>query len=513
MDVHKQTSMSFPHQCLSPLGQGTLFAASKGTSIHIFDLSANPRFLSSWNHPSSELAGTGEKTAAYSNANGEEAGDGPPSKRRKMEGEDEATINEVNIVPGPQEAAPNEGKDATVNEGKKNKKNKKANWTLQNLEAPYVILLAATEGGSHLVAVTGQDKTLWVFEHNGKGSLKELSQRAMPKRPCSLAFTADGQTILSADKFGDVYALPLITPPDQEAVSMPGSTPAFNTVSQPLHGANAFTVHSQRNLRALEHQKRQREANKGQDTPKEGPSFAHELLLGHVSLLTCVISARDSQGRPYIITGDRDEHIRVSRGMPQAHVIETYCLGHSSFVNALCLPHPGILVSGGGDNELLVWNWLAGKLLSRVDLLARVQEVIPDASKIAVVKLCVYEVEGECYIIAICEKVPALFSFKLQDNELSPVQTFQTSGNALDVMVLNTKVLVTIDSDASLIVLAQSNGILTLEDTTMKAGTSVEDPVIPKEDLDKALYSVENLRKGHDGTAEADESVAPLGHT
>jgi tRNA (guanine-N(7)-)-methyltransferase subunit TRM82 len=164
-------------------------------------------------------------------------------------------------------------------------------------------------------------------------------------------------------------------------------------------------VHSQRNRRALEDQLRQRELNK-RETPKEGPKFAHEVLLGHVSMLTCVLTARDAQNRPYIITGDRDEHIRVSRGMPQTHVIEGYCLGHMSFVNALCNPRarPEVLLSGGGDNELFVWDWLAGKLLSTVDLLARVRAVLPDAAKIAVVKLYAYAIENENYVVVICER-------------------------------------------------------------------------------------------------------------
>jgi len=233
------------------------------------------------------------------------------------------------------------------------------------------------------------------------------SGRVMPKRPCSLALTADGNTILSADKFGDVYALPLVPSPGDESsrAASASSTPA--PVTQPPKGANTFTVHSQRNRRALEDQLRQREANVKRDLPKEGPTFAHHILLGHVSMLTRILSVKDSQGRPYIITADRDEHIRVSRGIPQTHVIETYCLGHGSFVNALCTPLAArgeILVSGGGDDALYVWDWLRGKLLGTTDLLTHVRAVRPDAAKIAVAKLFAYELDGECHIVAICER-------------------------------------------------------------------------------------------------------------
>lgn len=225
----------------------------------------------------------------------------------------------------------------------------------------------------------------------------------MPKRPCSLALTANGQTILSADKFGDVYALPLVPCPEEGV----GSTQASGSPAPaPLRGANVFTVHSQRNRRALEDQQRHRESNAKRDLPKEGPKFTHEVLLGHVSMLTCVLTAHDSQGRPYIITADRDEHIRVSRGMPQSHVIETFCLGHGAFVNALCNPvlRPDILVSGGGDDELFIWDWLAGKLLDTVDLLIHVREFLPDTTKIAVSKLAAYPAGNECYVVAICER-------------------------------------------------------------------------------------------------------------
>jgi tRNA (guanine-N(7)-)-methyltransferase subunit TRM82 len=100
------------------------------------------------------------------------------------------------------------------------------------------------------------------------------------------------------------------------------------------------------------------------------------MLLGHVSLLTDLAfvslpsSTSSSASRHYIITADRDEHIRVSRGPPQAHIIETYCLGHLSFISKICVPPslPELLISGGGDNYLLVWKWETGELLQKIPL-------------------------------------------------------------------------------------------------------------------------------------------------
>jgi tRNA (guanine-N(7)-)-methyltransferase subunit TRM82 len=228
----------------------------------------------------------------------------------------------------------------------------------------------------------------------------------MPKRPSDMALTADNSTILIADKFGDVYAIPLVPsaetlePSNGDAAAAAAAETAPKAAAKPpvSKGANAMVVHSQRNLKALEDQKRQR-----QNPPperKEGPAFTHELLLGHVSMLTAVAVAADAAGRPYILSADRDEHVRVSRGMPQAHVIASFCLGHAAFINALCLPRPDVLVSAGGDDDLYVWDWLSGTLQAKVHLLGHVQAVVPDATKVAVSQL----VSREGSVLVICER-------------------------------------------------------------------------------------------------------------
>ncbi|KAI0383817.1 hypothetical protein F5Y04DRAFT_21959 [Hypomontagnella monticulosa] len=512
--------MKTPYQCMTRLGQGSILCAAKGTSIHTFDLDAGaePSFLSSWTHPHSKQVGDNEPQETNLEVNEQESGQ-PPSKKRKLDsGEKSNGSGETNKADSVVAEAPANGK-----------KQKKARPSYQQQELPFVILLAATEDGSHLVAVTGQDKSIWVFEHEGKGGLKELGQRAMPKRPSSIVITPDGQTILSADKFGDVYSLPLI-PSSSTSLEAPESststpTPAPTTTSPTPStttatfkpAANRLTVHSARNLRALEEQERILASRK--DIPKDGPSFTHSLILGHVSMLTALTLATSSDGKPYIITGDRDEHIRVSRGVPQAHVIEHYCLGHESFVAALCVPaaRPEILVSGGGDDAVFVWDWKAGTLLRRVDVLGLVRGVLPDAGKVAVAQLCSCEVEGRCYVLVICELVPAIFVFELlPDSSLEHVQTLGLPGSPLDATIApksngTLRLVVATDPYQSTPQTGeQDNGKNTEESSLLlferdETGSWIRQGAVPdvadgnlslsREELEKALYTVGKLRK------------------
>lgn len=201
----------------------------------------------------------------------------------------------------------------------------------------------------------------------------------MPKKPCAIALTADDATILCGDKFGDVYSLPLLGKPYEEAPDdseaedkdINGESKDKNIAFIPA--ASLRTVHTKKNQEALRNQQRQMK----QKREKKTLNFEHRLLLGHVSLLTDLACAsldgHDSpSGKPreYIITSDRDEHIRVSRGMPQAHIVEGYCQGHSEFISKVCVlqAHSQLLLSGGGDGHLFVWDWLQGTSRQRIDL-------------------------------------------------------------------------------------------------------------------------------------------------
>ncbi|KAK4151967.1 hypothetical protein C8A00DRAFT_44929 [Chaetomidium leptoderma] len=506
--------MALPYHLLKVCGS-TVFAA-QGSDIHSF--SSALEYISTWKYP---VHIADEANVPSTEAQDSPAPEGPPAKRRKMDG----------------------GKESASNGQPKSKK--AAQYIVPANERPFVQGLYATTDGCHLVAITGSDKTIWVFEHDGRGNLKLLSQRAMPKRPCSLTLTPDNHTILSADKFGDVYALPLLqsttttTPPTSDPIvvaplpksrSATPSTPAAPSTPTPLllkPQGNELTVHTKRNLKALENQKISMDRNsKAQQDQLNGAAhdvvvFEHTLLLGHVSMLTAICIGTTSGSREYIITADRDEHIRVSRGMPQAHVIEGFCLGHEDFVSRLCVAPGGkarILISGGGDDDLFVWDWARGQLLGKAGVLEHVRRAVvavegeASTTKVAVSRVFGCRWEGATGVFVVVERVPALFRYELlEDNTLCHRETIPLPGNVLDVEMIEAsgvappRLLVAVDPGASAEGLSSSSSLILLDKEeagwrqsnveNLPAGADVN---ISTKELQKILYSTETLRKSSD---------------
>ncbi|CAE7193695.1 unnamed protein product, partial [Rhizoctonia solani] len=185
---------------------------------------------------------------------------------------------------------------------------------------------AVDEAYQHLVT-SGDDKRLRVWSIH---DLKELSCREIPKRANSLRLSQDGQTILVADKFGDIFSYPLV-PPESTPQPQPTETPGSKCVAVAMH-----------------------------DNPHG------TLILGHASI---VIDFVLTHGEKQVISADRDEHIRVS-WFPEGWDVDRYCQGHKKFVSALEIPlcAPSVLVSGGGDPELYVWEYKTGKNIARIPI-------------------------------------------------------------------------------------------------------------------------------------------------
>ncbi|CAE6426329.1 unnamed protein product [Rhizoctonia solani] len=200
---------------------------------------------------------------------------------------------------------------------------------------PSVIRIAAVDGTYQHLVTSGDDKRLRVWSVN---DLKELNCREIPKRANVLKLSQDGQTILAADKFGDIFSYPLILP-DPTQQPQPTGTPGSKSVAVAMH-----------------------------DNPHG------TLILGHASIVTDFVL---TYGEKQVVSADRDEHVRVS-WYPEGWDVDRYCLGHKKFVSALEIPSwaPSILISGGGDPELYVWEYKTGKNIARIPVWDHVRPFI-----------------------------------------------------------------------------------------------------------------------------------------
>lgn len=80
------------------------------------------------------------------------------------------------------------------------------------------------------------------------------------------------------------------------------------------------------------------------------------LLMGHLSILLDITMTSDEN---FIITCDRDEKIRVTH-YPNTYNIKSFCLGHSEFVTNILLLNDNILLSSSGDGSFKFWKFLEG---------------------------------------------------------------------------------------------------------------------------------------------------------
>lgn len=418
------------------------------------------------------------------------------------------------------DAAPAEGDERPA---KKQKTTAKAAPALTN-----IIKLTVSNDQQHAVAVT-EDKCVRVYSIQTDGGIVELSQRTMPKRPCALEVLPDNDTIICGDKFGDVYSLPLL-PSDEsekEAADLKAAQAAQDAKNAELRAQGNFqpsatnlTVHTKRNLRSLEAQQKQKLF-----TPrKEVLAFEHKLLLGHVSMLTdATFAVREIEGksRGYIITADRDEHIRISRAAPQSHIVEGFCLGHTEFVSKVRLvPGTDILISGGGDEWIGVWDWLNSKLKASVNIKQHLSKYLTPTPEdkdpqVAVSGIWVVPVQnqpGNHAIVIASEKVPALLVVSSStiggsQTQVTVVEQQLQGLNPLDVAVVDQRALVSLDArnnDQKRIVALQftanENGSIEVardeaSENTLKQLNDLtgieEDP----KSLEGLLYGIKNLKK------------------
>ncbi|KAI8888112.1 WD40 repeat-like protein [Backusella circina FSU 941] len=170
-----------------------------------------------------------------------------------------------------------------------------------------------------LFTTTGEDKDIRVWE-TSDWSLKV--SRPAHKRVNAIQFDNNSTKVLVADKFGDVYCHPM--------------------------------------------------ENAGAESEQLQP------IVGHVSMVTDMVLTSDEK---YVVTADRDEHIRVSR-YPNGYNIESFCLGHTDVVTCISqLPwNEDILVSASGDVTVRLWHFVKGIQSQKIDLRDMIEAYKPAAA-------------------------------------------------------------------------------------------------------------------------------------
>ncbi|KAK8509920.1 hypothetical protein V6N12_001988 [Hibiscus sabdariffa] len=134
---------------------------------------------------------------------------------------------------------------------------------------------------------------------------------------------------------------------------------------------------------------------------------AAPLLAHYCSIITSLEFSPDGR---FIVSADRDFKIRVTvfptKPLNGAHEIQSFCLGHTEFVSCLafiCAPDSpqGILVSGGGDSTVRMWDIISGTLLDTCEVGAKAGLIESDATEAncsTVTDICAIP---DCYLIAV----------------------------------------------------------------------------------------------------------------
>ncbi|KAF3988773.1 hypothetical protein FT663_03861 [Candidozyma haemuli var. vulneris] len=328
----------------------------------------------------------------------------------------------------------------------------------------YIRSLVLTRNEQYIIGTTDSDKAAVIFKIDtaNDNCLSLVKRQVFPKRPCAISTTFDDSQLIVADKFGDVYSILI----DEEA-------PVDEKSLQPI--------------------------------------------LGHVSMLSDVLVSKH-ENKQYILTGDRDEHIRVTN-YPKSYVAKQWLFGHSEFVSCLHIPsfNTDLLISGGGDDYLALWNWYTGERLATVDLRTHIEPHLSDfhlpperfrnedsKREISIAKVETFKIGQQNILAVLCEHTNCIITFVIEEDlTINHKQTFTTENLLIDFAVSKDKLVASVDveSDSGLLSILQFNEENLLHnvntdvvDTISKASTCEVDT----RDQFYPLYYISSLRKRSD---------------
>lgn len=277
----------------------------------------------------------------------------------------------------------------------------------------YIRTLRLSRNEKFLIASTDNDKSIVIFEihyDNPDTFLSLVKRQVTPKRPCATTTTIDDEAVIVADKFGDVFSIEI----DEKAKS------------------------------------------DGELEP----------ILGHVSMLSDVEVAKHGD-KHFILTGDRDEHIRISN-YPKSYVIKNFLFGHKEFVSSLHVPYfnEKILITGGGDDFICVWDWYEGILLSKTDLRPVLEPYLnsqhypppkflteTSIPEISISKILSFynEANDQNLVFILCEQTKCILEFQLnEDYTLKYLRTLELRSNSISSYLIPSEGIIVISNDDEL---------------------------------------------------------------
>lgn len=330
----------------------------------------------------------------------------------------------------------------------------------------YIRALTLSNDEKFLIATTDSDKSVIIFSINydNENCLSLIKRQTFPKRPCAVSTSTDDKTVVVADKFGDVYKMSIDSQePIDEKLLIP--------------------------------------------------------ILGHVSMLSDVKIA-EHKGKQFILTGDRDEHIRVSN-FPKAYVAKSWLFGHREFVSSLHIPefNLDLLISGGGDEFICLWNWYENKLLDKIQLREFIQPFLNDAhlpperfltetskKEISISKILTYtnpEV-NEHFLIVLCENTKCIVLFEVKDFKVEHKYTLTVKHPLVDICLQQSTGLLfaskDIESDNDLLDAYQINSSSKVlenvdKSTLLNPISTANNCEVDSRDQFYPLYYINSLRK------------------
>lgn len=370
-------------------------------------------------------------------------------------------------LPAPVEAPPkkkakttDEGDDIDSNNKEDLQQTSKSSNSQEGVRAIRTLALSRDE--KYLLGT--ESKSVYVFNAS---DLSLISARTFPKRPSSVTTSIDDKDLVVGDKFGDVYSVPLLA-------------------------TDALVLSSS-------------------EAAKDAQSTSIQPILGHVSMLVDIqIAAID--GKQYVITADRDEHIRVSK-FPQAYIIDRWLFGHTEFVSELTLVSwkPELLLSGGGDDFLAVWNWTTGAMLQKFEirslLAAHLTEeyhtALRKGSDLEISIARIVAIPKYKQVAVLAEATNAILVLQLDDesNNLKYLHTLQGAEGTrfVDLAASEDKIVVSVDGAESALVsvyLVTESGKYNLVEDEVSSSIN-KDGSFEKTDAHQEypMYGIKHLRK------------------